>query len=214
MGQKVHPISFRLGVHRNWDSRWFAGKEYSSFVLEDYKIRKFLKERVYQAGVARIEIERAADKVRIRMHTARPGIVIGKKGAEIEKLKRDLENEIKREVIIDIQEVRKAEVEAQLVAENIALQLVRRIAFRRAMKRSVSAALRFGAQGIKITCSGRLGGAEMARREWYREGRVPLHTIRADIDYGFAEAFTTYGVIGVKVIIFKGEILPNKNKEE
>ena len=214
MGQKVHPISFRLGVRRNWDSRWFAGKEYSSFVLEDYKIRKFLKKRVYQAGVARIEIERAADKVRIRMHTARPGIVIGKKGAEIEKLKRDLENEIKREVIIDIQEVRKAEVEAQLVAENIALQLVRRIAFRRAMKRSVSAALRFGAQGIKITCSGRLGGAEMARREWYREGRVPLHTIRADIDYGFAEAFTTYGVIGVKVIIFKGEILPNKNKEE
>ena len=214
MGQKVHPISFRLGVRRNWDSRWFAGKEYSSFVLEDYKIRKFLKERVYQAGVARIEIERAANKVRIRMHTARPGIVIGKKGAEIEKLKRDLENEIKREVIIDIQEVRKAEVEAQLVAENIALQLVRRIAFRRAMKRSVSAALRFGAQGIKITCSGRLGGAEMARREWYREGRVPLHTIRADIDYGFAEAFTTYGVIGVKVIIFKGEILPNKNKEE
>lgn len=214
MGQKVHPISFRLGVHRNWDSRWFAGKEYSSFVLEDYKIRKFLKERVYQAGVARIEIERAANKVRIRMHTARPGIVIGKKGSEIEKLKRDLEKEIKREVIIDIQEVRKAEVEAQLVAENIALQLVRRIAFRRAMKRSVSAALRFGAQGIKITCSGRLGGAEMARREWYREGRVPLHTIRADIDYGFAEAFTTYGVIGVKVIIFKGEILPNKNKEE
>jgi len=211
LGQKVHPISFRLGVHRNWDSRWFAGKEYSSFVFEDYKIRKFLKERVYQAGVARIEIERAANKVRIRMHTARPGIVIGKKGAEIEKLKRELENEIKREIIIDIQEVRKAEVEAQLVAENVALQLVRRIAFRRAMKRSVSAALRFGAQGIKITCSGRLGGAEMARREWYREGRVPLHTIRADIDYGFAEAFTTYGVIGVKVIIFKGEILPDKN---
>lgn len=213
MGQKVHPIGFRLGFNRNWDSRWFAGKEYSHFVLEDYRIRKFLKKRVFQAGVARIEIERAASKVRIRMHTARPGIVIGKKGSEIEKLKRDLEKEIKREVIIDIQEVRKAEVEAQLVAENVALQLVRRIAFRRAMKKSVSAALRFGAQGIKIACSGRLGGAEMARREWYREGRVPLHTIRADIDYGFAEAYTKYGVIGVKVTIFKGEVLPAKNKE-
>ena len=213
MGQKVHPIGFRLGINRNWDSRWFAGKEYSHFVLEDYRIRKFLKKRAFQAGVARIEIERAANKVRIRMHTARPGIVIGKKGSEIEKLKRDLEKEIKREVIIDIQEVRKAEVEAQLVAENVALQLVRRIAFRRAMKKSVSAALRFGAQGIKIACSGRLGGAEMARREWYREGRVPLHTIRADIDYGFAEAYTKYGVIGVKVIIFKGEVLPAKNKE-
>jgi small subunit ribosomal protein S3 len=212
LGQKVHPIGFRLGINRNWDSRWFAGKEYSHFVLEDYRIRKFLKKRVFQAGVARIEIERAANKVRIRMHTARPGIVIGKKGAEIERLKRDLEKEIKREVIIDIQEVRKAEVEAQLVAENVALQLVRRIAFRRAMKKSVSAALRFGAQGIKIACSGRLGGAEMARREWYREGRVPLHTIRADIDYGFAEAYTTYGVIGVKVTIFKGEVLPPKNK--
>ncbi len=214
MGQKVHPIGFRLGINRNWDSRWFAGKDYSYFVLEDYRIRKFLKKRVFQAGVARIEIERAANKVRIRMHTARPGIVIGKKGSEIEKLKRDLEKEIKREVIIDIQEVRKAEVEAQLVAENVALQLVRRIAFRRAMKKSVSAALRFGAQGIKIACSGRLGGAEMARREWYREGRVPLHTIRADIDYGFAEAHTTYGVIGVKVTIFKGEVLPAKNKME
>jgi small subunit ribosomal protein S3 len=214
LGQKVHPIGFRLGINRNWDSRWFADKEYSHFVLEDYRIRKFLKKRVFQAGVARIEIERAANKVRIRMHTARPGIVIGKKGAEIEKLKSDLEKEINREVIIDIQEVRKAEVEAQLVAENVALQLVRRIAFRRAMKKSVSAALRFGAQGIKIACSGRLGGAEMARREWYREGRVPLHTIRADIDYGFAEAYTTYGVIGVKVTIFKGEVLPAKNKVE
>lgn len=214
MGQKVHPIGFRLGINRNWDSRWFAGKEYSTFVIEDYQIRKFLKKRLFQAGVARIEIERAANKVRIRIHTARPGIVIGKKGIEIEKLKKDLEKEINREVIIDIQEVRKAEVEAQLVAENVALQLVRRIAFRRAMKKSVSTALRFGAQGIKIACSGRLGGAEMARREWYREGRVPLHTIRADIDYGFAEAFTTYGVIGVKVIIFKGEILPEKNRNE
>jgi small subunit ribosomal protein S3 len=214
LGQKVHPISFRLGIHRNWDSIWFAGKEYSDFVLEDYNVRKFLKKRLFHAGVARIEIERAASKVRIRVHTARPGIVIGKKGSEIEKLKRDLELKINREVIIDIQEVRKAEVEAQLVAENVALQLVRRIAFRRAMKKSVGAALRFGAQGIKIVCSGRLGGAEMARREWYREGRVPLHTIRADIDYGFAEAFTTYGVIGVKVSIFKGEILPDKSRKE
>jgi small subunit ribosomal protein S3 len=214
LGQKVHPIGFRLGINRTWDSRWFARKEYSNFVLEDYNIRKFLKKRLFQAGVARIEIERAANKVRIRMYTARPGIVIGKKGVEIEKLKRDLEKMINKEIIIDIQEVRKAEVEAQLVAENVALQLVRRIAFRRAMKKSVTAALRFGAQGIKIACSGRLGGAEMARREWYREGRVPLHTLRADIDYGFAEARTTYGIIGVKVIIFKGEILPDKTRKE
>jgi small subunit ribosomal protein S3 len=214
LGQKVHPIGFRLGINRTWDSRWFARKEYSVFVLEDYNIRKFLKKRLFQAGVARIEIERAANKVRIRIYTARPGIIIGKKGVEIEKLKRELEKMINREIIIDIQEVRKAEVEAQLVAENVALQLVRRIAFRRAMKKSVTAALRFGAQGIKIACSGRLGGAEMARREWYREGRVPLHTLRADIDYGFAEARTTYGIIGVKVIIFKGEILPDKTKKE
>jgi small subunit ribosomal protein S3 len=214
LGQKVHPIGFRLGVNRNWDSRWFARKEYSDFVLEDYNIRKFLKKRLFQAGVARIEIERAANKARIRIYTARPGIIIGKKGVEIEKLKRELETMINRQIIIDIQEVRKAEVEAQLVAESVALQLVRRIAFRRAMKKSVTAALRFGAQGIKIACSGRLGGAEMARREWYREGRVPLHTLRADIDYGFAEARTTYGIIGVKVTIFKGEILPDKTKKE
>ena len=213
MGQKVHPIGFRLGINRDWDSRWFAVRDYNNFILEDFKIRKFLKEKVSHAGVSRIEIERAANKVRVRMHIARPGIVIGKKGSEIEKLKNGLESKIKREVIIDIQEVRKAEIEAQLVAENVAMQLVRRVAFRRAMKKSVTAALRFGAQGIKISCSGRLGGAEMARREWYREGRVPLHTIRADIDYGFAEAHTTYGVIGVKVIIFKGEILPDKIKK-
>ncbi len=212
MGQKVHPVSFRLGINRSWDSKWFAGSQYKDYVLEDHRIRKFLKKRALQAGVSKIEIERAANKVRVRMHVARPGIVIGKKGAEIEKLKSDLEKEIKRDVILDIQEVRKAEVDAQLVAENVAMQLVRRIAFRRAMKKSVTSALRLGAQGIKIACSGRLGGAEMARREWYREGRVPLHTIRADIDYGFAEAFTTYGVIGVKVTIFKGEILPDKNR--
>jgi len=213
LGQKVHPISFRLGINKTWDSRWFAGKEYSSFVFEDFQIRKFLKAKVSQAGVSKIEIERAADKIRIRMHVARPGIVIGKKGSEIEKLKTELESKIRREVIIDIQEVRKAEVEAQLVAENVGMQLVRRMAFRRVMKKAVSSAMRLGAQGIKISCSGRLGGAEMARREWYREGRVPLHTIRADIDYGFAEAFTTYGVIGVKVIIFKGEILPDKQNK-
>lgn len=210
MGQKVHPIGFRLGINRPWDSRWYAGKDYADFVYEDHDIRKYLKKRLFQAGVSRIEIERAAKRVRIRIHTARPGLVIGKKGSEIENLKKALENRIKREVLIDIQEVRKPEVNAQLVAENVALQLVRRIAFRRAMKKAVGSALRFGAQGIKIACAGRLGGAEMARREWYRKGRVPLHTIRADIDYGFAEAFTTYGVIGVKVTIFNGEILPGK----
>lgn len=212
MGQKVNPIGFRLGINRNWDSRWFTSKEYSRFVLEDFQIRKFLKKRLMQAGVAKIEIERAASKVRVRIHTARPGLVIGKKGSEIEHVKRELEKQIHKEVIIDIQEVRKPEVDAQLVAENVALQLVRRVSFRRAMKKSVSSALRFGALGIKIACSGRLGGAEMARREWYRKGRVPFHTIRADIDYGFAEAFTTYGAVGVKVAIFKGEILPEKTK--
>jgi small subunit ribosomal protein S3 len=210
LGQKVNPIGFRLGIHRDWDSRWFAGKEYSRFVLEDYNIRKFLKKKLFQAGVSRIEIERAANKVRVKIYTARPGLVIGKKGAEIQNLKKELEKNVDREIFIDIQEVRKPEVDAQLVAENIALQLVRRVSFRRAMKKSVTSALRMGAQGIKVACSGRLGGAEMARREWYRKGRVPLHTIRADIDYGFAEAFTTYGVIGVKVTIFKGEILPIK----
>lgn len=210
MGQKVNPIGFRLGINRTWDSRWFSGKDYARFVLEDHEIRKFLKKRLSQAGVAKIEIERAANKARIKIHTARPGLVIGKKGAEIENLKRDLEKKIKREMILDIQEVRKPEVDAQLVAENVALQLVRRVSFRRVMKKSVSSALRFGALGIKIACSGRLGGAEMARREWYRKGRVPFQTIRADIDYGVAEAFTTYGTIGVKVAIFKGEILPEK----
>jgi len=210
LGQKVNPIGFRLGINRTWDSRWFSGKDYARFVLEDHEIRKFLRKRLSQAGVAKIEIERAANKARIKIHTARPGLVIGKKGSEIENLKRDLEKKVKREMILDIQEVRKPEVDAQLVAENVALQLVRRVSFRRVMKKSVSSALRFGALGIKIACSGRLGGAEMARREWYRKGRVPFQTIRADIDYGVAEAFTTYGTIGVKVAIFKGEILPEK----
>jgi len=210
LGQKVNPIGFRLGINRDWDSKWFSGKGYSGFVFEDYNIRKFLKKKLEQAGVSKIEIERAANKVRLKIHTARPGLVIGKKGIEIQNLKKELEKKIKREFFIDIQEVRKPEVDAQLLAENIALQLVRRVSFRRAMKKGVTSALRFGVQGIKVACSGRLGGAEMARREWYRKGRVPLHTIRADIDYGFAEAFTTYGVIGIKVTIFNGEILPDK----
>lgn len=207
MGQKVHPIGLRLGVIRSWDSKWFAKKEYANLVYEDAEIRKFLKEKLYHAGISRIEIARAADRARIRIHTARPGIVIGKKGAEIEALKRQLELIVRREVMIDIQEVRKPEMDATLVAENIALQLTRRVAFRRAMKKAVSSSLKFGAKGVRVACAGRLGGAEMARREWYREGRVPLHTLRADIDYGTAVAKTTYGVIGVKVWIFKGEVL-------
>jgi small subunit ribosomal protein S3 len=207
LGQKVHPIGLRLGVIRSWDSKWFAKKEYANLVYEDAEIRKFLKEKLYHAGISRIEIARAADRARIRIHTARPGIVIGKKGAEIEALKRQLELIVRREVMIDIQEVRKPEMDATLVAENIALQLTRRVAFRRAMKKAVSSSLKFGAKGVRVACAGRLGGAEMARREWYREGRVPLHTLRADIDYGTAVAKTTYGVIGVKVWIFKGEVL-------
>lgn len=212
MGQKVHPVGLRLGINRTWNSRWFAGSEFALLVVEDEEIRRFLKKRLSQAGVSRMEIERATNKVRLRIYTSRPGIIIGKRGAEIENLRKEIENKIKREVFIDIKEVRRPELEAQLAAENIALQLVRRVAFRRAMKKAVASAMRFGAKGIKISCSGRLGGAEMARREWYREGRVPLHTLRADIDYGFAEAFTTYGVIGVKVTVFKGEVWPNEIK--
>ncbi len=207
MGQKVHPTGFRLGVIRTWDSKWFAKRDYPKLVYEDRMIRNHLKERLFHAGIAKIEIERAANKVKIRIHTARPGIVIGKKGAEIEALRQDLERRFKREVLIDIQEVRRPELDSILVGENIALQLVRRVAFRRAMKRAVGSALKFGAKGVRVACAGRLGGAEMARREWYREGRVPLHTLRADIDYGTALARTTYGIIGVKVWIFKGEVL-------
>ncbi len=210
MGQKVNPIGFRLGINKEWASKWFSSKDYSCFVYEDYCIRKFLKKKLQQAGISKIEIERAANKVKLKIHTARPGLVIGRKGSEIQNLTKDLTKIINREFFIDIQEVRKPEVDAQLLAENIALQLVRRVSFRRAMKKSVTSALRFGVQGIKIYCSGRLGGAEMAIREWYRKGRVPLHTIRADIDYGFAEALTTYGIIGIKVTIFNGEILPDK----
>ena len=212
MGQKVHPIGLRLGINRTWNSRWFAGSEFATLVIEDNEIRRFLKKRLYQASVSQVEIERAANKVRLRIYTSRPGIIIGKRGAEIENLKKEIESKFKREVFIDIKEVRRPELEAQLVAENIAIQLVRRVAFRRAMKKAVNSAMRFGAKGIKISCSGRLGGAEMARREWYREGRVPLHTLRADIDYGFTEAFTTYGAIGVKVTIFRGEIWPNRGE--
>jgi small subunit ribosomal protein S3 len=207
LGQKVNPLGFRLGVIKSWDSRWFAGKDYAAFIEDDYKIREFLKKKLYHAGISKIEIERWAKRIRLRIYAARPGIVIGKKGAEIELLKKELEKMVPQEVVIDIQEVRKPEVDAQLVAENVALQIVRRVAFRRAMKRGVSSAMRFGAQGIKVCCSGRLGGAEMARTEWYKEGRIPLHTLRADIDYGFSEARTTYGIIGVKVWIFHGEIL-------
>ena len=207
MGQKVNPLGFRLGVIKSWDSRWFAGKDYAAFIEDDFNLREFLKKKLYHAGISKIEIERWAKRVRLRIYAARPGIVIGKKGAEIEQLKKELEKMVSQEVVIDIQEVRKPEVDAQLVAENVALQIVRRVAFRRAMKRGVSSAMRFGAQGIKICCSGRLGGAEMARTEWYKEGRIPLHTLRADIDYGFTAARTTYGIIGVKVWIFHGEIL-------
>jgi len=207
LGQKVNPIGLRLGIVKTWESRWFAGKKYADYILEDYKIRKFIKDKLYHAGIAKVEIERSAKRVRLRIYTSRPGIVIGKKGGEISLLKKELEKIVFHEVLIDIQEVRKPEIDAQLVAENIALQIVRRVAFRRAMKRGISSAMRFGAEGIKIICSGRLGGAEMARTEQYREGRVPLHTLRADIDYGFTGARTTYGIIGVKVFIFKGEIL-------
>ncbi len=213
MGQKVNPIGLRIGITRTWDSRWFAKNEFPQLVHEDYKIRRYIKDRLKHAGISRIEIERAANKVRLIIHTARPGIVIGKKGAEIEALKKALEKLTNgKEIHIDIQEVRRPELDAQLVAENIAVQLERRVSFRRAMKRAVGLAMRFGAQGIRVQCAGRLGGAEIARREWYREGRVPLHTLRADIDYGFAEAITKYGVIGVKVWIFKGEVLPEKGE--
>jgi len=208
MGQKVNPIGFRLGINRTWDSRWFAdGHEYGKLLHEDIKVRKELKKRLGQAGVSRIIIERPHKKCRITIYAARPGVIIGKKGADIEKLRKDLSTLTNGEVHLNIVEIRKPETDAQLVAENIAQQLERRIAFRRAMKRSIQSTMRLGAKGVRINVSGRLGGAEIARMEWYREGRVPLHTLRADIDYGFAEAKTTYGIIGVKTWIFKGEVL-------
>lgn len=212
MGQKVNPIGLRLNITRSWDSIWYADKEYSTYLIEDQKIRKYLKKRLYHAGLSKVTIERTGEKIRIKLYTARPGIVIGKKGAEIETLKKDLEQFVKRPVTLDIQEVRRPEADAQLIAESIASQLERRVAFRRAMKKAVNSALRFGVQGIKISCSGRLGGAEMSRCEWVREGRVPLHTLRADVDYALAEANTTYGIIGVKVWIFHGEVLEEREQ--
>jgi small subunit ribosomal protein S3 len=217
LGQKVHPISFRLGYIKTWDSRWYAGKDYPQLLIEDLRIREHLKKKLYHAGVARIEIERVASKAKkakVTIHTARPGIIIGKKGAEVDNLKKELQKMTQKEIFVSIQEVKRAELDAQLVAENVALQMERRVGFRRAMKKAVTSTMKLGAKGIKIGCAGRLGGAEMARREWYREGRVPLHTLRADIDYGLAEAKTTYGIVGVKVWIFKGEIFPTKEGEE
>jgi small subunit ribosomal protein S3 len=207
MGQKVNPIGLRLGINRTWDSRWYADANFSSLLHEDIRIREFLRRRLKQAGVSKVVIERPAKKARVTIHTARPGVVIGKKGADIEKLRRELQNMTGGEVHLNIVEIRKPETDAVLVAENIAQQLERRVAFRRAMKRAVQSAMRLGAGGIRINCAGRLGGAEIARTEWYREGRVPLHTLRADVDYGEATAHTTYGTCGVKVWVFKGEIL-------
>ncbi len=207
MGQKVNPLGMRLNITRTWDSIWYADKNYAKYLIEDQKIKAFIRKRLGHASLSKVILERTGEKVRVKLYTARPGIIIGKKGAEIEILKKDLERVINRTVIIDIQEIRRPEADAQLIADNVAGQLIRRVAFRRAMKKAVSSALRFGVKGIKISCSGRLGGAEMSRCEWVREGRVPLHTLRADIDYALAEANTTYGIIGVKVWIFNGEVL-------
>jgi small subunit ribosomal protein S3 len=207
MGQKVHPIGYRLGYTKDWRSRWFAKKDYADLLHEDIKLREMIHQRLSHAGISRVEIERAANKLKIDVHTARPGIVIGRKGVEVDRLKKLIEEKTGREVFINIQEVHRPELDAQLVAENVAMQLERRVAFRRAMRRVVENAQRFGAEGIKVRCSGRLGGLEIARSEWYLQGKLPLHTLRADIDYGFKEAFTTYGQIGVKVWIYNGEIL-------
>jgi small subunit ribosomal protein S3 len=214
MGQKIHPRGLRLGIIESWDSNWFAGHGYADLLHEDLKLRDFIKQRLYHAGISRIEIERMANKAKINIYTARPGIVIGKKGVEIEKLKSDVQKVMKgKDAFINIHEVRRPDLDPQLVAENIALQLERRVAFRRAMKEAVTRAMRMGAQGVRVQVSGRLAGAEIARREWYREGRVPLQTLRADVAYGLAEARTTYGVIGIKVWIFRGEILTRQEEE-
>jgi small subunit ribosomal protein S3 len=213
LGQKTHPYGFRLGVNRTWKSRWFAKKNYGDLLHEDLRLKKLLKKRFYHAGISRIETERAANKLTVIIYTSRPGIIIGRKGSEIEKLKADLQRASGREVFINIQEVHKPELDAQLVAENIAQQLEKRVAFRRAMRRAVDTALRFGAQGIRVYTAGRLNGAEIARSEWYLHGRLPLHTLRADIEYGMAEAYTTYGVIGVKVWIYKGEIFADRKTQ-
>lgn len=207
MGQKVNPIGFRLGICKTWSSRWYGERDYAKLLHEDINIRKFVKQRLYHAGISKIDVERTANNVRVIIHAARPGLVIGKKGMEVDILKKQLAHLTGKDVKTDIIEVRKPDIDAQLLAEDVALQLQRRVLFRRAMRKAVTTSMRMGAKGIKIMCSGRLGGTEIARTEWYREGRVPLHTLRADIDYGFAEAKTTYGIIGVKVWIFKGELI-------
>jgi len=213
VGQKVNPIGLRTGIIRDWKARWYAGKDYADLLHEDLAIRKYIKEKLYQAGISTVEIERAANRVRITVHTAKPGIVIGRGGSGVEALRKELEDLTGKQVHINIEEVKVPELDAQLVAENIAAQLEKRIAFRRAMKQAIARTMRMGAKGIKVACSGRLGGAEMARREVYHEGTVPLQTLRADIDYGTAEANTTYGKIGVKVWIYKGEVLPEATKK-
>lgn len=206
MGQKVNPVGFRVGIVRDWESTWYADKgDYQRFLHEDLAIRKYLKAKLFHAGISKVRIERAASKAKVYVHAAKPGIIIGKRASGLEALRGDLQKLVNTEVFLNVIEVRKVETDAQLVAENIAAQLVKRVSFRRAMKKAVTQAQRSGAKGVKVMCSGRLGGAEMSRREWYREGRVPLHTLRADVDYGFAEAKTTYGIIGVKVWVFKGE---------
>ena len=207
MGQKVNPIGLRVGINRTWDSRWYAGKDYAEKLVEDLKLREYVQERLKPAGISKVIIERAAKNTKVIVHTARPGVIIGKKGADIEKLRSELSRRAGSEVSLNIVEVRKPELDAQLAAEGVAQQLERRVSFRRAMKRAVQGALRMGAGGIRINVSGRLGGADIARMEWYREGRVPLHTLRSDIDYGTAEALTTYGIIGVKIWIYKGDIM-------
>jgi len=213
LGQKVNPIGLRLGIVKTWNSCWYADKEYKQFLHEDLRLKKFLKKKMYHAGISKIEIERAAKRIRVNIFAARPGIIIGKKGSEIEALKKELAKLVKGEIFININEVKRPETDAQLIAENVGLQLERRVAFRRAIKRSVGMAMKLGVQGIKISVAGRLGGAEIARTEWTRDGRVPLHTLRADIDYGVAESKTTYGIIGVKVWVFKGEIVAGKQEQ-
>lgn len=213
MGQKVHPKGLRIGIIKDWDAKWYADKNYAELLHEDIKIREFIKKKLFVSGISTVEIERAANKVKVSVHTAKPGIVIGKGGAEVEILRKDIEKMSGKQVAINIIEIKKPELDAQLVAEGVAQQLEKRVSFRRAMKQAVSRSMKFGAEGIKIMCAGRLAGAEMARTEWYSEGKVPLHTLRADIDYGFAEANTTYGKIGIKVWIYKGEILPEAKKQ-
>lgn len=210
MGQKVHPVGFRIGITRDWDSKWYAEADYQRFLHEDIRIRRFLKDKLKDAGVSSVTIERAANKAKVYVHAAKPGLIIGKRAAGLDSLRAEMQKMSETEIFLNIIEVRKVETDALLIAENIAAQLVKRVSFRRAMKKAVTSSRRAGAKGIKVMCAGRLGGAEMSRREWYREGRVPLHTLRADVDYGLAEAKTTYGVIGVKVWVFKGEVLPGE----